>query len=102
MPDVITADTIVARNDTIAAAQVGEEIVMLHIGNDAYYDTDAIGADIWRELAAPRRVRDLCEALRLRYQVDAETCEADVLAFLNEASREDVIRIVTTTDGGGR
>lgn len=102
MPDAITLDSIVARNETIAAAEVGEEIVMLHIANDAYYDTDAVGADIWREMAAPQRVGALCEALQQRYAVDPQTCEADVLAFLNEACREDVIRIVPPTEASSR
>ena len=66
---------------------------MLHLENNAYYDTDAIGGDIWSRLASPVRVRDLCSAMIDAYDVDRVTCERDVLAFLNEALREGVIRV---------
>jgi hypothetical protein len=66
---------------------------MLHVEKNAYYDTDAIGADIWRRLESPTRVGDLCAALVQRYDVQPEQCEADVLAFLRDAYREGVIRV---------
>ncbi len=90
----ITLDTIVARNEALLSAEVGAEVVMLHVENNAYYDTDAIGADIWRRLTEPLRVSDLCGALLQHYDVDRDTCERDVLLFLSEAHREGVVRVV--------
>ena len=92
--NVITLNTVVARNEALLSAEVGAEVVMLHVENNAYYDTDAIGADIWRRLTQPLRVRDLCAELLQSYRVDRETCEGDVLAFLNDARSEGVVRIV--------
>lgn len=95
----ITLDSIVVQAATIASAQVGEEIVMLHLDKNAYYDTDAIGAEIWRRLSQPVLVRDLRDALLELYDVDVQTCEADVFAFLNEACQEGVIRVLESGSG---
>ena len=94
-PTIITLDTTVAQAETLVSADVGEEVVILHIENNAYYDTDPIGAEIWHRLVQPMSVRALCTALVQAYEVDTEACQADVLAFLNGAYAEGVIRIVT-------
>ncbi len=95
MPSRITLDTTVAQSETLVSADIGGEVVMLHIENNAYYNADSIGTDIWHRLAQPTSVKALCTALVQVYDVDVETCHTDVLAFLNEAYKEGVIRIVT-------
>lgn len=90
----VTLGTVVGRNESLMAAEVGSDLVMLHLEKNAYYDTDAIGADIWRRLEPPVDVRALCAGLVQSYDVEPSTCEADVLAFLNEAYQEGLIRIV--------
>ena len=94
-PGPITLDTTVAKTETLLSADVGEEVVILHVENGAYYDTDPIGAQIWHRLVQPTTGRALCRALVQVYDVDMATCQVDVLAFLNEAYKEGVIRIVT-------
>ena len=94
----ITLDTVVACGGSLVSADVGEELVLLHVEKNAYYDTDAIGADIWYQLEQPVRVSDLCSRLVVKYEVDPETCQRDVLAFLSEALREEVVRVVNAAD----
>jgi len=90
----LTLDTVLAQNEALAVAAIGDEIVMLHVDRNAYYNTDAIGAEVWRQLAQPRRLGDVCDALTALYDVDGAICQQDVLAFLSEAVREDVVKIV--------
>lgn len=95
-PGSITLDTTVAQAEALLSTDVDEDVVILHIENGAYYDTDAIGAQIWHRLVQPTTGRMLCTALVQLYDVDMETCQGDVLAFLNDAYKEGVIRIVTS------
>lgn len=90
---MLTKYSRVRQESTLACAEVGEDLVMLHLERNAYYDTDAIGADIWRRMAEPVVVGELCEALVDVYDVDAETCVRDVLAFLEDAHREGVVHV---------
>lgn len=94
----LTLETVVASGSSLVSADVGDELVLLHVEKNAYYDTDAIGADIWHQLEQPVRVGDLCDRLVVKYEVDAETCRRDVLAFLSEAVREEVVRVVNDAD----
>ncbi len=91
---MLTLDTVVTQDDTLATAEVGGDLVMLHVERNAYYDTDSIGAEIWRRLSSPVAISDLCRGLTEIYDVDEAGCAADVLAFLEEARREGLLRIL--------
>lgn len=93
--DTITLDTTIAQIPTLLSADIGEEVVILHIVNGAYFDADAIGAHIWHALAQPTTVRTLCAALVESYDVDVDTCQRDVLAFLHIAYQEGLVCINT-------
>lgn len=91
---MIDSNSIVERTPGLLAANVGTEMVMLSIASNAYYDVDSIGAEIWRRLEAPRRVRDLVASLVGDYDVALDVCEGDVIEFLEEALSEGLIRTV--------
>ncbi len=48
---------------------------------------------IWARLAEAIRVGDLCGGLVETYDVDAATCERDVLTFLNDAVKEGIVNV---------
>ena len=80
----ITLNSTVVRSSDVMASPVDNELVMMDMERGAYYSLDRVGADIWNRLAAPLAVVDLCAQLMAQYDVDQATCEADVLAVLNE------------------
>lgn len=88
---VIDLDTLVSRAQGFTTAAVHDEIMMLNIEQDAYYSLDPIAAKIWNMLEEPTRVRDLVGRLQERYAVEADQCEADVLAFLAELHKNGMI-----------
>jgi hypothetical protein len=92
-PVMVTLDTLVVRSESALSAEVGEEAVMLVPERNAYYDTNAQGAAVWRALAAPTTVREICAELVQRYEVSAEDCERDVLAFVQDGITEGVITL---------
>jgi hypothetical protein len=92
--EIITLDTIVTQSDDVISDQVGDEVVMLRLKSNAYYNTDDIGAVIWKQIATPQSVDDLCETLMELYDVPPDQCRTDVLSFLNQAYQEGTIRIV--------
>ena len=63
---------------------VGEETVLLHLGNETYYGLDALGTRIWTLLkggSEPGAVRD---RLTEEYEVAPEVLEADLRRFLGD------------------
>ena len=91
---MVSDQTLVARSAGLLSAQVGDEVVMLHLERNAYYDIDAVGAAIWDRLASPIRVGDLVDWLTARYDVERDACLRDVVRFLTEAVAEGVVCVV--------
>ena len=88
----ITLESIVRRSSDVMASQVDNELVMMDIEHGMYYALNPVGADIWNRLAEPQKVADLCAQLQGEYDVDQATCEADVLAVLNDMAGEGLLQ----------
>lgn len=90
----ISSDTRFARAEGLISANVGLEVVMLHTGRNAYYDTDSVGAEIWHLLEVPQSVESIVTQLLQRFDVARDICERDVIGFLSDALAEDVVQVV--------
>lgn len=89
--NTITLDATVVRSSDIMSSPVDDELVMIDMERGLYYSLDRVGADIWSRLATPQTVTALCTHLLQRYEVDRATCEADVLAVLNEMAANGLL-----------
>jgi hypothetical protein len=73
------------------ANAVGEEIVVLHLGNGTYFGLDPVGAVLWNTIMSgdpPARARD---KILEKYDIDRETVEQDLRRFLGELEQGDLI-----------
>lgn len=61
---------------------VGEETVLLHLGNDTYYGLDEVGTRIWTLLGEGAALPAIRDRLAEEYDADAATIEADMRRFL--------------------
>jgi hypothetical protein len=90
----VTRQTTITRSDEFIAALVDDELMMMSLEQGQYYVLNGISTQIWELLANPIKVLDLCAKLLEKYHVTNERCEADVLAFLSELLKADMILIV--------
>jgi hypothetical protein len=87
-----TSSCIVQRPNQVAASIDGVTAIM-GVEHGAYYLMDAVGSDIWARIERPRRVSDVCDELVAEYDVDASTCETQVLEFVAELRERGLIEI---------
>jgi len=66
---------------------------MMSVENGKYYGLDDIGSRIWELIERPVKVSDLIDTLLERFDVDRETCEIDVLKFLNELNEDKILAV---------
>ena len=85
---------VVGCKDGLVEAEVDDEILALSIERGTCYGMNRIGSRIWRLIAKPIRICDLCTTLLAQYQVDPETCERQVIDLLEEFCAEGLITIV--------
>ena len=90
---LITASTRISRRADLLASGLRGETVMLDVQQGRYFGLDDIGSDIWALLESPLSVGELCEQLVATYDVDAEICQRDVLALLEELREAGLLQI---------
>lgn len=92
-PPNITASSIVRATGDQVSSQLGEEVVILGLKDNRYFGLDEVGATIWSLLKEPRSVAAIRDALLGEYETDAETCERDLIALLQQLADHQLIEI---------
>jgi hypothetical protein len=96
----LTLETVIARQngDGLMSSELSaNELVMLSISRNSYYGLDESAKIIWDHLAEPRSIAAVVAHLRSQFAVDAETCEREVTAFIQELLKDELVQIVNKT-----
>jgi hypothetical protein len=89
-----TSDSFVVVSDEQVSTSLGDETVILGMGDGVYYGLDAVGARVWSLLATPQRVSALVSAITREFDVGSTDCERDVLALLADLAERRLVREV--------
>lgn len=87
----LAIESTVSHDDAVIFSDLDNNIVMMNVENGAYYDFDDIASFIWRKLGEPVVVKQLCDDLCAEFAVDAATCQADTLEFLDDLLARNLI-----------
>jgi hypothetical protein len=89
----ISPESLVSQIEDIIASDIDDEKVMMSVEKGLYYGLDPVGSRVWELIERPVRVSALIDELLSKYDVDRETCEQDVLAFLGELREAGIVRV---------
>jgi hypothetical protein len=78
----LSLDSIVVLREGVAALQFDDDLMLVDAASDRYHAPGSTGSRIIALLDPARTVRDIVAALCAEYDVGADDCAADVLAFL--------------------
>jgi hypothetical protein len=95
----VTIDSVLVRDQTLAATDLDGQIVVLNIHTDTYVSLNTVASHIWCMLSEPRRVGDIFDALSQSHDVDADTLARDVLPFLQHLIERRLARQVNGAIG---
>jgi Coenzyme PQQ synthesis protein D (PqqD) len=87
----LSTATMVIRSDGFIQAEIENEIVALNIKNGTCYGLNPVGSRIWRLLADPIGIKDICGRLLAEYKVEPNVCERQVLDLLEDLRAEGLI-----------
>ena len=90
---MLTLDSRVVAHERIMAADVNDRVVLMDVDAGKYFDFEATAGDIWRGIASPRRIGDLCDELLRTYDAPRERVERASLAFLDTLLERRLIKI---------
>lgn len=74
----------VVRQPGLVATEMDGETVMMSVDNGEYYGLSGAGSRTWELLAEPQTLGQICSTLAAEHEVDAATCEAETLRFVDE------------------
>ena len=95
MSEPITLDTVIARRTDLMTSELSDtELVMLNIERSSYYGMQDTAKAIWACLDEPRSIAGVCAYLMTQFAVDQETCEREVLVFVNEMAKDELVYVV--------
>ena len=90
----ITKNSTITRQDgDLMGGEMGAETVLMNMNTGDYIGLNDVGTDIWKIIEQPTRVSDIISQLMEMYQVDAETCEAGTMKYLEQLDAESMIAI---------
>jgi hypothetical protein len=93
LPEEIGLDLTVAQMAGLVAVDMDGEKVMLNIENGKYFGLDSIGSRIWELIEKVHTVQEVVDALLTEYDVEEETCQNEVLMFLNTLHAQGLVAI---------
>ena len=86
-------DARVAQSPDAIAAEVAGEVVLLNTATGYFHQLNAVGSYLWRHIAQPQTIAELCARASADYDADAETCRQDIGVFVRELHAQGLVRI---------
>lgn len=82
------------RQPDLIFTEMGDELVMMSIEQDAYFGLSGAGCKIWELIENPLSLGEIAQALTTEYEVDEETCRADAKAFLTQLEARKLVKAI--------
>jgi hypothetical protein len=79
----ISNSSIVRARDDVFATRVTDDLVLFDPEKGKYFGTGRVGAAVWDLLMEGMSVEDIQQQLMNTHDVDRETCERELHAFLH-------------------
>lgn len=85
--------TVVRADEAAISTDLEGETVILDTNKGVYYGLDAVGTFIWGLIQRPVPLSEVRDAVLGEYDVDAATCERDLVALVRKLSAGALVRI---------
>jgi hypothetical protein len=89
----ILENSIVVASVEQISSDLGGEVVILNLKSSTYHGLNEVGARIWNLIQTPKTVKDIKAAILAEYEVEAEHCDRDLLALLENLLAAELINI---------
>lgn len=90
---MLTVNLSVVATKEHLSSDLGGEAVILNLKSGTYFSLNTVGTSIWNLIQEPKTIREIQDALLAEYQVEAEQCNHDLLAILQQLEAEGLIEI---------
>ena len=92
MTELSFSQRVVVTPDTLINV-VGNEAVLLNLGNEQYYGLDETGTSIWQALTTNKTIQAAYEKLLDEYEVSAEVLRKDMRDLLEKLLAHGLVEL---------
>ncbi len=89
---MLTQDTLLTRTSSVLQSEVDGDIVALDVEKGQCYGMNTVASQVWALLEAPMTPAQICARLEADYEVDEDTCRAQVLGLLEDLLAEGLVK----------
>jgi len=82
------------RNRRTISGRLHDELVMMDPEQGKYFSLNPVATRIWDLLEQPVELTELCRSLAEEYEVNSETCQAEVTEWLDQMIKMGLINKV--------
>lgn len=89
----ITLDNTLQPSENVTWRDVDNEIVVLKLDNGEYFTFNALGHELWLDIAAGKSINEIIDKITQEFEVEKEQAEQDVKKFISGLLEKDLITI---------
>src|SRR5438093_604048 len=91
MPGPISRHAAIRIRKDVVFRELEGEMVLLNLATGVYFGLDAVGTRIWGLIDGHRSAADIVATLTSEYEVDGDTCDADLARFLETLRDNELV-----------
>jgi hypothetical protein len=88
---VLNEETLISRRETIVAADVADDAILLDIDSGYFFQLNKSAARIWNLLETPKTFASLCADLQQAFQAGDSSISADAREFVFDLQQRGII-----------
>lgn len=92
MTDIADSSSI-SRPPHLVSSEVDGEMVVLDVGTGHFFHLNDVGSKVWVALDRPMTLAELCQVMQDRFDVDADTCRADIAEFVGSMAQNGLVNV---------
>ena len=87
----LTLESRVRISEDVLFQDLQGEAVLLNLNSGVYYGLDPVGTRVWQLLGTHEKLADIASAVLDEFEVEKQTCEADLLALMGELEKRGLV-----------
>lgn len=95
LSNTITSQTSLRRSNKVLSSPVEDGTLLMDMDTGDYHHFDAVASRIWDQIDGKTSIGDICRSLQVEYDVEAETCQKDTIAFVKQARAAGLVTPVS-------
>lgn len=88
---LLASNNLISQKKGTVVSDMDGSKVMLSISQGKYYNLGSVGGEIWDLMDSPITIEDIVEQLLTTYNIEKETCQKQVIEFINNLLTENLI-----------